>query len=79
MTLLFHETGSTLVIVVTLQEFFNEMRQGSSSFGTSKHPAADPVEDENNGDDDSSELEDGNLVSLLCHTCQSSSTALQAV
>lgn len=55
------------------------MRERSSSLGASKDPATDPVEDENNGDDNASELEDGDLVSLLCHACQSSSTTLQAV
>lgn len=57
----------------------DEAGEPSSSLGASKDPATDPIKDENNGDDDACKLEDGDLVSLLCHTCQSSSTALQAV
>jgi hypothetical protein len=57
----------------------DEVAESSSSLGASKNPTSNPVEDQYDSDDDSGELENSNLISLLCHTCQPPSTTLQAV
>ena len=65
--------------LIELQISCDSVAASSSSLGSSKDPATDPVEDKNDSDDDSSKLENSDFVSLLCHSRQSSGTTLQAI